>query len=660
MAIESMTLFNLVCERENLDPVARGLIAQGKVALRDAFVDIRESTFGLSTSEDNAAPIIDMSQIHALEKNETLKDTRKKLGEIMAAMEMPEVIDASQAVGGYTYEATRRFVQKVYDEQEALKGSLSELEDELRKIEAFECEGCLEGIDIDFARLMALGSFTVKWGHLTPENRQKVVRNYENIPALIIDLGGGQGRGGLYLVVTPKELEEEVGHILNSLKFKEVYPPEDLMGTPEAMGRNFERKKSSLKEEISRIRAAIQENSRHHLEELGMSFSRLQMEESLEKARGKIAVTEHFAYLSGWIPTSEKEALQRVLSPFEPGVILIFRELGEIGEALRVPTRLKNPKWSAPFEALVKMYGIPSYTELDPTGFFAVSYMILFGAMFGDLGQGLLLFLGGLLLARRKSPAYGGILSRLGIVSMGFGIVYDSFFGYEEVISRVFPGGFYLRPLENINTILFAAIGLGILLLYVALGYSIFNKLKQGDLAGGLLGRSGVAGTLLFTALILYVLGLFLPAPLVADGILATLILLTVTLIFFREPLGNLAGGHRPLYSETPGEYYVESGFDLFETFLSMFSNGLSFIRVGAFALNHVGLFIAFHTMARIIGTLGGTIAMFILGNLLVIFLEGLIVLIQGLRLVYYELFSKYYEGDGIEFEPDTLTAEVD
>jgi V/A-type H+-transporting ATPase subunit I len=122
-----------------------------------------------------------------------------------------------------------------------------------------------------------------------------------------------------------------------------------------------------------------------------------------------------------------------------------------------------------------------------------------------------------------------------------------------------------------------------------------------------------------------------------------------------REPLANFIRRKKPLYHETVSAYYIESGFELLETFLGMLSNSISFIRVGAFALNHVGLFMAFHTIAKLLDSAMGEVSMFIIGNLIVIALEGLIVLIQGLRLVYYEMFSKYYTGDGLEFVPVSI-----
>ena len=84
-------------------------------------------------------------------------------------------------------------------------------------------------------------------------------------------------------------------------------------------------------------------------------------------------------------------------------------------------------------------------------------------------------------------------------------------------------------------------------------------------------------------------------------------------------------------------------------------SSIISFIRVGAFAINHVGLFLAFKTLGEMVGSSGGNIAVLIFGNILILGLEGLIVFIQSLRLEYYEMFSKYYSGDGVLFEPDRI-----
>jgi len=126
-------------------------------------------------------------------------------------------------------------------------------------------------------------------------------------------------------------------------------------------------------------------------------------------------------------------------------------------------------------------------------------------------------------------------------------------------------------------------------------------------------------------------------------------------MIFLKEPLSNLVSNHRPLFHDSPGSYFVEAVFEIIETLLSMFSNTLSFIRVGAFAINHVGLFLAFESLAHMVNGGIGSILIYVLGNLVIIGLEGLIVFIQGLRLEYYELFSKYYSGSGSPFTPVSI-----
>jgi V/A-type H+-transporting ATPase subunit I len=127
--------------------------------------------------------------------------------------------------------------------------------------------------------------------------------------------------------------------------------------------------------------------------------------------------------------------------------------------------------------------------------------------------------------------------------------------------------------------------------------------------------------------------------------------MISTLIIVLKEPLGNLIRREDPLFSQGVAEFITEQFFELIETFISMFSNGLSFVRVGAFTLSHVGLFVAFHTLAEMIGGTTGTVSMAFVGNLLIIVLEGLVVFIQGLRLMYYELFSKYFIGEGRLFK---------
>ena len=94
--------------------------------------------------------------------------------------------------------------------------------------------------------------------------------------------------------------------------------------------------------------------------------------------------------------------------------------------------------------------------------------------------------------------------------------------------------------------------------------------------------------------------------------------------------------------------FYVQSLFEMVEVLLSYFSNTISFLRIGAFAIVHVGMMMAVEMLAGSGGA--ATVVVTVLGNILVMVLEGLVVGIQVLRLEYYEMFSRYFTGNGREF----------
>jgi V/A-type H+-transporting ATPase subunit I len=274
--------------------------------------------------------------------------------------------------------------------------------------------------------------------------------------------------------------------------------------------------------------------------------------------------------------------------------------------------------------------------------------MFLFGAMFGDLGQGFVLLLGGIILAKAKrNKILGGLLLRLGLSSMIFGTLYGAVFGFEDIIPALL-----MRPFENINKVLAGAVVIGIVLILISYIFGIVNKLKRKDIEEGIFGKDGLVGLLFYICLLTLIGGKLLGKTILPMETGVVIILLSIALMIFKEPLSNLIMGKKPLYNEDISGYYIEGVFSIIETLLSMLSGTVSFIRVGAFALTHVGLFIAFQTIGELIGTTAGNIIVLILGNIIIIGLEGLIVFIQGLRLQYYELFSRYYKGEGKEFNP--------
>jgi V/A-type H+-transporting ATPase subunit I len=361
-----------------------------------------------------------------------------------------------------------------------------------------------------------------------------------------------------------------------------------------------------------------------------------------------MAFSDENFYFSGWISKRDKQRMEAIAAKY-PELIIMFSDTNS-GSG-KPPTKLKNNWLFRPFETLVKMYGVPSFNELDPTPFLSITYMFCFGFMFGDVGQGLVLALAGLILGKR-GVELGKVLFRLGLCSTVFGFMYGSIFGFEEVLHPL-----WIRPFDEINTILLAAVMIGIVMLLMAYVYSIINKLKKHEIKEGVFGKNGICGLALYAS-ILGIVGLnfgIIPFAGVLTPMLIILAIVLVFLVLIREPLANYLMKKKPLYEETASEYYVESGFELFEMLLGMLSNTLSFIRIGAFALTHVGLFMAFQTLAIMVQNGVISVGILIFANIFIIALEGLIVGIQALRLQFYELFSKYYSGDGIEFKPVDL-----
>lgn len=646
MAVEKMSMMNIVGDVRIVDKVLKDLILLESISLVNTLREIEENSFMFNVKDENIEKIIDLNFISSLPKDEKCEDCLKKVEKLNSIFKEELYLDKNSLKEDYDFEESIKTFEGIYEEITLTYDEILSLKDKLENIDkAYKNFMHLQDTEIHMEDLRNLKYFSYEFGVLTKEDRLKLKKNYENILAAVFHTGTGDN-GEVYLIIYPSSLEEETTRILRSLNFNKIDIPEEFSGTPQNIIEDLHVKKSKIEDKLESLEKKLEELKKNNIDEVQKFLGKVQMAEKIEEAKENMACSQKFFYLSAWVPASCKNRIEDVLAKYE-GLLITFKDESEISK-FSPPTKLKNNKIFRPFETLVKMYGTPSYNELDPTPFLSITYMLLFGAMFGDLGQGLVLLLGGYILSRKEgSKVFGSLVSRLGISSMIFGTLYGAFFGFEDVIPALL-----IRPFENIDIVLKAAIAIGILLLFISYIFSMLNSIKRKDLKDGLFGKDGLVGFMFYILLLLLIGGVVLKKTIIPKTLGLVLSIVFIALMILKEPLSNLILGKRPLYGKDPSSYYIESSFSILETLLSMLSGTVSFIRVGAFALTHVGLFIAFQTIGEMIGTQVGNVIVLILGNLIIIGLEGLIVFIQGLRLQYYELFSRYYKGEGIEFKP--------
>lgn len=650
MAVERMEMLNLIGQISDMDYISRELVLLGCIHMVNAMHEIDSNNFTIS-AEMNVDALVDVNFIKPYRGDSRIEEAARQTETLMEVFGLEKAVMQEYAEEHFDFAETSDKVAGMYQRLQAVRDEEARLDKTLEyKRKLYKYFTYMKELDIRWEDLAGMKYFDFSIGMMPKDNAVKLKNNYSDIPAVLYKVDTLPDRV-VVISIAPKSLKVELDRIFNSLSFKKLDVPEDYTGTPREITERLMGEIQGLEAEIAGCKERIEKLKSEYTDDVLRAYSHVKVYEKMELIKKETALSNEFFYLSGWIPTSKKAELEARLRSVMDRTIVHYKAAEAVGKRIVPPTKLKNSYLLRPFEALVAMYGIPSYNELDPTTFVGISYMVLFGAMFGDLGQGFIFLLAGLYLSKvRHRSALGGVLSRLGLSSMIFGALYGSVFGFEEIIPALL-----VRPMESINTMLIGAIALGVVLLTTAFIYNLVNAFRRRDLKEGLFGQNGLAGLLfywiLLTTVLMYVQNGTLPVPLPA--VVAVLaVLLGVTVV--KEPLANLVRRKTPLHDEKVSDYYIESGFGILETILSMLSNTISFIRVGAFALNHVGLFIAFLTMSEMIHNTSGVLIL-IIGNLVIIGLEGLIVFIQGLRLEYYELFSKYYEGSGVPYEPVRL-----
>lgn len=385
----------------------------------------------------------------------------------------------------------------------------------------------------------------------------------------------------------------------------------------------------------------------------------------LLQAQTFFAAAGRFIIISGWVPAESAGKLRdRIKAATGDHAIIEIaaaEQMSGFAEgALRVPILHRNPMLLRPFQKLVELYGTPSYTEVQPTAFFALSFLLMFGLMFGDAGHGAILFSAGWLLFRYmpRFLDYGILLMEAGTASAAFGVLYGSVFGLHGIIPTL-----WLEPIKDLSRFMGIAVVLGIVVITSGLLLNVINAWRSGEFREALYGTKGLTGALLYWVTLVVVARAFVPSTFrIPSGVIVGLCAAAALLLIFgpfiaRRLESRTQPRPKPAVRTTPSTLVLlEHAIELVDTLFSYFANTISFVRIAAFAAVHAGIFIALFalsdTLAHVhFGSVLGIVVQ-IAGNALVILLEGLTVSVQVLRLEYYEFFGKFFRGGGESYAP--------
>jgi V/A-type H+/Na+-transporting ATPase subunit I len=370
--------------------------------------------------------------------------------------------------------------------------------------------------------------------------------------------------------------------------------------------------------------------------------------------RADAAVTRNSsAVLLGWMPRTEMPGLDSKLSGLGGAIVELQRPRWE-----EPPTLLSAGTARDAFHSLVETYGVVRYADIDPTLFAAITFCVMFGMMFGDVGHGLLLSLGAVLIRLSTRP-WLATVRRLwliplfaGLAAAAFGCLYGEVFGPTGLIRPL-----WLAPLSDPQRLLLAALAVGAFFLAASFVVASINRVRESGVEPMLLSTTGGAGFLIFMGGASLFFGIYggISAAVIAGIVAMALGLLLATAGLLTKNSETAPGGKQSVWAQIP-----EVIVTLFDAVIRTFTNSISFVRLAAFGIVHAALLQIVWTGTTALMNRGAAAAVvaavvFLLGNVLAFSIEAFVAGIQALRLEYYELFSRIYGGVGRRFAPWSL-----
>lgn len=543
-------------------------------------------------------------------------------------------------------------------EQEA-QAPIHELEEERQRLAQLERYVTqlepLTDLGVDLGAIRSLRYTFAMLGTIPSANVERLESSLEHVPSVLVTLHSGEHLATVALFGMQRD-GDILARAARSAYLNPLAPPETYRGTPTEALASLQASIERARQHVADYQSGIDHLRHARIAHLRHLLWRVRASRTLAETISSYGRLRYTYLVSGWVPAALVSSLKERIDRVSGRVLVEVSEPNRNEDA--IPVSLDNPPIIRAFQGLVTNYGQPRYGELDPTPVLALTFPIVFGIMFGDVGHGLLLLLAGILLGRRWVPRLRGmaelgpVLGLSGLASMIFGFLYGSIFGFEQVLRPLWQ-----RPIENIVGILLVTVGIGTVMLSLGMAYGTINAALERRWGHALFGHSGVAGIAFYWSVIGLVYSFVAPSMPVGRLALLSALAISAIAIALGDPLTNLVEARRPFFEDSIGTALIMGFFELFEMVIGLLSNTLSYVRMGAFAIAHGALMMVVFIVAQRLGPNRGVIYWTVaaLGNVAVIGFEGLIVGIQTLRLEYYELFSKFFSGSGTVHRPLTL-----
>ena len=658
MAIVKMSLVSVEGPLEKLDNALLACCQSNQFQLSGKNVSLRSST----------------------EQNE-YRNIYSKVRDMAVNLKIPATEGDGRDVPYETPEEFEAYFDGITARYDEIYGRYTEVQKSLEEhIETDSYVKHLKGMDANFGDLFAMKYVKVRIGRLPADSESKLAY-YESKCFVFLPFERNPDYVyGIYLV--PVSMSELVDNMMTTLGFERTRLPDYLHENAEdadkLLAETIEQERKQ-KEQLEQELAYLSDELRG---DFTAAMFKLKAKADCFELRRKAVISGDRFSFSGYCPTEAGGELSSELGKVSSEIQCIAVPVDKKNAPADVPIKLKNNRFTRPFEMFVKMYGLPTYGSFDPTPYVAFTYMLMFGIMFGDVGQGLVVSLLGLLLTKFTKNGLAPIMTRLGLFSAAFGCVYGSVFGIETIIKPIYHreniwngvcslfSGLGINPhpeniFEAAIVVLLFSLAIGIVLILISMVFNMVLKFRSHDLPEALFGVNGVAGITLYASLVFgLVASMLFGLPVMNAAYVICLIVVPAVVIFFKHPLGNLITHTKSAEKVKVGSFIIENFIELFETAISFLSNTMSYLRIGGFVLSHAGFMLVVSQMAGTTDPTApitvGTVITYIIGNIIVMAIEGLLSGIQVLRLEFYEIFSRFYDGGGTDFKPVKIGLETE